>query len=323
MSKEVFDLSTEVEQINSYLTNLRNYSPYDDEINDLIDQILQNSGKRIRPLICLLSFEMISNKIRDDSSLAAACALEIIHNASLIIDDIFDKDIYRRKEKSFYLKFSTFSALSLTYSMSSLALSLASRTETIEIVEEIINAISTLSTSLFLEQKFREGEKLMTKKEALQLIDRKTAVLFEAASVIGFILGNSTRENREKMKSFGTYFGRAFQLRDDYLSLTSKGNDLGKSGVTTDISNRIQTYIVLEAMETLPKDKNQILYEYYVEKKEYSIETIRTILVNSSAILKTNELISDYLEKAKLILDEFPPSVAREKLLFITSMLDV
>jgi len=323
LSKEVFDLSTEVEQINSYLTNLRNYSPYDDEINDLIDQILQNSGKRIRPLICLLSFEMISNKIRDDSSLAAACALEIIHNASLIIDDIFDKDIYRRKEKSFYLKFSTFSALSLTYSMSSLALSLASRTETIEIVEEIINAISTLSTSLFLEQKFREGEKLMTKKEALQLIDRKTAVLFEAASVIGFILGNSTRENREKMKSFGTYFGRAFQLRDDYLSLTSKGNDLGKSGVTTDISNRIQTYIVLEAMETLPKDKNQILYEYYVEKKEYSIETIRTILVNSSAILKTNELISDYLEKAKLILDEFPPSVAREKLLFITSMLDV
>ena len=275
MSKEVFDLSTEVEQINSYLTNLRNYSPYDDEINDLIDQILQNSGKRIRPLICLLSFEMISNKIRDDSSLAAACALEIIHNASLIIDDIFDKDIYRRKEKSFYLKFSTFSALSLTYSMSSLALSLASRTETIEIVEEIINAISTLSTSLFLEQKFREGEKLMTKKEALQLIDRKTAVLFEAASVIGFILGNSTRENREKMKSFGTYFGRAFQLRDDYLSLTSKENDLGKSGVTTDISNRIQTYIVLEAMETLHEDKRQILYDYYVEKKDYSIDTIR------------------------------------------------
>lgn len=323
MSKEVFDLSTEVEQINSYLTNLRNYSPYDDEINDLIDQILQNSGKRIRPLICLLSFEMISNKIRDDSSLAAACALEIIHNASLIIDDIFDKDIYRRKEKSFYLKFSTFSALSLTYSMSSLALSLASRTETIEIVEEIINAISTLSTSLFLEQKFREGEKLMTKKEALQLIDRKTAVLFEAASVIGFILGNSTRENREKMKSFGTYFGRAFQLRDDYLSLTSKENDLGKSGVTTDISNRIQTYIVLEAMETLHEDKRQILYDYYVEKKDYSIDTIRKLLINSDAISKTRSLIIEYLEKAKLVLNEFPPSVARDKLMYITSLLDV
>ncbi|MHA1199692.1 MAG: polyprenyl synthetase family protein [Candidatus Heimdallarchaeaceae archaeon] len=323
MTKEAFDLSTEVEQINSYLNNLRDYSPYDDEINDLIDQILNNGGKRIRPLICLLSFEMISNKVRDDSSFAAACALEIIHNASLIVDDIFDKDVYRRKEKSFYLKYSTFSALSLSYSMSSLALSLASKTEMLEIVEEIINAISTLSTSLFLEQKFREGSKKMSKKESLQLIDRKTSVLFQAASVIGFILGNSTKEDREKMKTFGTYIGRAFQLRDDYLSLTVDQGDLGKSGVETDITNRIQTYLVLEAFDSLPEEERLILHEYYLEKKENSIETIRDILLNSEAISTVKVLVKHYINEANLILNEFPRSIARDKLISITSMLEI
>lgn len=318
-----FDLTNEIEQINSYLGTLRNNSPYDDEINDLIDQILQNGGKRIRPLICLLSFEMISKEIRNDVSFAAACALEIIHNASLIIDDIFDKDVYRRKEKSFYLKFSTFSALSLTYSMSSLALRLATQTDIIEIVEEIINAISVLSSSLFLEKKFREGGKKMSKDDALQLIDRKTSILFEAASVIGFLLANSSREDREKMKLFGRYIGRAFQLRDDYLSLTTNQNDLGKSGTLTDLSNRIQTLIVLEALETLPKPERKILENYYIEKKNYPISQIRGILVNSEALISIKNLIEENIIKAQSVLGEFPESIAKEKLLFITSMLHV
>ncbi len=321
MSKAYFDLTEEVEQINIYLHNLRDYSPYDDEINDLIDQILHKGGKRIRPLICLLSFEMISNQIRNDTSYAAACALEIIHNASLLIDDIFDKDIFRRKEKSFYLKFSTFSALSISYSMSSLALSLASKTDVLEIVEEIIKAISVLSTSLFLEQKFREGGKKMSKEEALQLIDRKTSILFETASVVGFILGKSTKNDLEKMKTFGTLFGRAFQLRDDLLSLTSNQNDLSKFGVLTDITNRIQTFIVLEAIDTLPKKEKRIIEEYYIERMTYPVETITTILVDSQAIDTVKNLINQYADESKAILEEFPPSSARDKLINITSML--
>ena len=323
MTKPFLDLNIEVAQINAFLSNLRQHSPYDDEINDLIDQIIQMGGKRIRPLICLLSFEMISHKNRDDSSLAAACALEIIHNASLIIDDIFDKDVYRRKEKSFYLKFSTFSALSLTYSMSSLALSLASQTDTIEIVEEIINAISVLSTSLFLEQKFRQGNKKMSKEEALQLIDRKTSVLFEAASAIGSILGNSTKSDRDKMKSFGKSFGRAFQLRDDYLSLISEPDELGKSGTWTDITNRIQTYIVLEALDTLPEKERDILYNYYVNKEKISTELIKNLLAESQAIKNVKILINEYIDEAISTLNQFPSSVARDKLLLITRMLEV
>jgi len=124
-----------------------------------------------------------------------------------------------------------------------------------------------LSSSLFLERKFRESDNLMTKEEALKLIDQKTAILFQTASEIGFILGKSTKDNREKIRDFGLYIGRAFQLRDDYLSLISKENDLGKSGVITDITNRIQTFIVIDAFEKLPKEQRIILESYYLDKE--------------------------------------------------------
>ena len=321
MNVDTFNLSSEVNQINSFLYNLRDHSQYDDEINNLINQILTNGGKRIRPLICLLSYEMISGRIRDDSSIAAACAVEIIHNASLVIDDIFDKDIFRRKQKSFYLKYSTFSALSVSYSMSSLALKLASDTNIIEIVEQLINAISILSSSLFLERKFRESDNLMTKEEALKLIDQKTAILFQTASEIGFILGKSTKDNREKIRDFGLYIGRAFQLRDDYLSLISKENDLGKSGVITDITNRIQTFIVIDAFEKLPKEQRIILESYYLDKETIPVETIRELLLNPKTVQSIKKKVLEYLKKAENIIGEFPQGIAKDKLLSIVSML--
>ncbi len=317
------DLTPEVEQINNYLSKLRHQSPYDDEINDLIDDILQKGGKRLRPLICLLSFEMISNETRNDLNYAAACALEIIHNATLLIDDIYDKDIYRRKEKSFYLKYSTFTAISLSYSMSSLALSLASKTDTLEIMDELLRVLHTLSTSLFLEEKFRSGDSRMTKREALLLIDRKTSCLFEAASVIGVIMGNSSEIDREQMMSFGKFFGRAFQLRDDLLSFLASADELGKSGVYTDISNRIQTYIVLEALEKTKGETKNILEEYFIQRKEYPTERIKEIITNSGALQSVSTLCEKYIEQAVSILEKYPTSAPRSKLMEIANSLKI
>ncbi|MBY9001324.1 MAG: polyprenyl synthetase family protein [Candidatus Heimdallarchaeota archaeon] len=321
MSFTNLDFAEEVKEINEYLTTLKNQSPYDEEINELIIHILQNGGKRIRPLICLLSFEMISNQSRNDDSLAAACALEVIHNASLLVDDIFDKDIFRRNEKSFYLKYSTFAALSISYSMSSLALSLATKTKVLAVVEELIKAMHNLSSSLFLEERFRSGTKKMSKEEALLLIDRKTSSLFEAASVIGVLLGASSKNDRENMKNFGKYFGRAFQLRDDLLAITSTTKNLGKLGALTDISNRIQTYIVLETIDLAKPEERKILSKYYLDRKNYSPHKIRKIIAKSDSIDILKRKIDDYINMAIEILERYSGSKPREKLISIANAL--
>jgi len=317
------DFSLDIEHINSYLANLRDHSPYEDEINDLMDHILQRGGKRIRPLLCLLIYEMTSAEERNDMSYAAACALEVIHNASLLVDDIFDKDVFRRSEQAFYLKFSTFAALSLSYSMSSLALSLASQTNDMEVVEELINALHTLSASLFLEQKFRSIGEKMSKEDALKLIDKKTSSLFEAASVIGVMLGKRGDKDRQDMKLFGKLFGRSFQLRDDVLSLTSTENELGKSGVWTDITNRIQTYIVIEAMEIGNEEQKEILQDYYLKKKEIEPSFIKKTISDSGAVDSIKQLIKNNTDEAKAILNNYPSSEAREKLIEIANYLVV
>ncbi len=323
MSLANLDFTEEVKEINNYLSSLKDQSPYDDEINELITQILQNGGKRIRPLICLLSFEMISKKARDDTSFAAACALEVIHNASLLVDDIFDKDIFRRNEKSFYLKYSTFAALSISYSMSSLALSLATKTKVIDVVDELVKTIHNLSSSLFFEAKFRSGNKKMSKKEALLLIDRKTSSLFEASSVIGGVLGTSSKVDRVNMKNFGKYFGRVFQLRDDLLAITSTSEELGKSGALTDITNRIQTYIVLETIDVVKKDEKDILIRYYLEKKKYSPHKIKKIIAKSSSVDLIKKEIKNYINLANEILEKYPQSEPRDKLISITNTLRI
>jgi len=322
-SKTKLDVEKDIEEINNELIKLKDNAPYDEEIVNLIDEIIETGGKRIRPLITLLCYEMISNKKRDNTSFAAACAIEIIHNASLLIDDIFDKDIFRRKKKSFYLKFSTFSAISMSYSLSSLAFGLALKTKLLEIVEELTKATQNLAISLFLEQKFRNANTKMTQEEALLLIDRKTTTLFEAASVIGVLLNQATQEDREKMKDFGKYFGRAFQLRDDLLSITATEEEIGKTSVITDIKNRIQTYIVLVAMEQAAEEDKKKLEEYYIEKKEFDVEEIRTLIKRSEAIKTVAKLVNEYIEKAMSILKSYPESTARNKLIEITRFLSL
>ncbi|MHA1415067.1 MAG: polyprenyl synthetase family protein [Candidatus Heimdallarchaeaceae archaeon] len=322
-SKTKLDVEKDIEEINNELIKLKDNAPYDEEIVNLINEIIETGGKRIRPLITLLCYEMISNKKRDNTSFAAACAIEIIHNASLLIDDIFDKDIFRRKKKSFYLKFSTFSAISMSYSLSSLAFGLALKTKLLEIVEELTKATQNLAISLFLEQKFRNANTKMTQEEALLLIDRKTTTLFEAASVIGVLLNQATQEDREKMKDFGKYFGRAFQLRDDLLSITATEEEIGKTSVITDIKNRIQTYIVLVAMEQAAEEDKKKLEEYYIEKKELDVEEIRTLIKRSGAIKTVAKLVNEYIEKAMSILKSYPESTARNKLIEITRFLSL
>ena len=159
--------------------------------------------------------------------------------------------------------------------------------------------------------------------EAIKLIDRKTSCLFEAASVIGVIIGDSTKEDRKLMKNFGIYFGRAFQLKDDILSLLSSEEELGKSGVWTDITNRIQTFLVLKAFETTKNSDKEILEKYYLEKEEFSPTQIKDILIRSGSIDSLKTKVSQYVDKAVSILKKFPHSIPRAKLIEITKSLEL
>jgi len=211
----------------------------------------------------------------------------------------------------------------MSYSLSSLAFGLALKTKLLEIVEELTKATQNLAVSLFLEQKFRNATTKMTKEEALLLIDRKTTTLFEAASVIGVLLDQATQEDIKKMKEFGKYFGRAFQLRDDLLSIIATEEEIGKTGVITDIKNRIQSYIVLVAMEQAVEEDKKKLEDYYIVKKDFDVEEIRALIKRSGAVSTVVKLVNKYIARAMSILESYPESIARNKLIEITQFLSL
>lgn len=310
----------DIYNINLHLNQLLDGTNLTEEIIDYIRHAVK-TGKRLRPLFCLLTYDLLGNKERESHHYYTACALELVHNATLIIDDIFDKDVYRRQEKSFYLHFSTFAALAVSYTMSSLAIDWASKSNSIPIIQTLISATHDLAMSLFTENQLRRTNSFASEDEIMELIDRKTATLFQSSTKIGALLANASNEDIERFKLIGLYFGRAYQLHDDLLSLISSIEAEGKSGVISDIQNRVQNFIVLEALKCINTEQVKILEDYYLRGANYPLERIKELLINCGAIEGVKKRIQFYITKIKELLKNYPNKAAKEKIIHLIESL--
>lgn len=284
----------------------------------MIMPLFSNSGKKLRPLIAVYLYRMISGDDTEDDRLKALCsAIEISHNASLIVDDVFDKDTMRRGEESFYVKFGTFAALSGAYNLSAFVFDLATRTDNSKVVREIGRAGSALSAALFM-SKDLVNKHIISKEHFMDILFKKTTSLFEASAKCSALLSvDNLDEMDEKLISLATEFGRcygdAYQLRDDVLGIVGSIDDLGKLP-NSDIENRFQSLITIYAMEDTEGEKLQILKDFYLKGKETDIEVIRKILVKSGAVERVMQETIDIKDRAMEILDTFEESISKTKL---------
>ena len=140
------------ELIENWITDVIAEEYKDSVMKDMILPLFASSnGKKLRPLIALYLYRLLAGEESDERKIQPlTAALEISHNASLIVDDIFDKDELRRGEESFFVKFGTFAALSAAYNLSAFVFDLATRTDNNLVVREIGRAGSALSSALYL-----------------------------------------------------------------------------------------------------------------------------------------------------------------------------
>jgi geranylgeranyl pyrophosphate synthase len=281
-------------------------------------------AKKLRPLIILNMFRTIfgdtyDNDTRDKVKHLCA-ALEISHNASLMIDDVFDKDIIRRGQDAFHVQFGTFAALSAGYNLSAFVFDLATRTDNHQIVREIGKVGTALSSALFM-SKDLVSHKRISREYFMDLLFRKTSALFVSCSKTAALLATDDREEIEQATKFGEYFGTAYQLRDDVLAIIGSKKDLGKPP-HSDITNRFQSLITIEAMELAGEDELQILKDFYLKHQEYDPEIIQEILINTGAVKRVAEMTLDYVKHAKEALHTFDNSVSRHKLEVLLSKIN-
>lgn len=206
---------------------LKDYKQYVDKINTALKHELElysasefveplqyalDGGKRIRPVILLLSAESIGTC--DENAYVASCAVELLHTESVIHDDIIDNEILRRRKDPFHIKYGYNTSIITGDFVLGLILNISSRLNNPRIASELANTAMMMSDGEMIETRLESSEDV-TFDDYLKVIEYKTATAFEAASKIGAILGGGTEEQILALAEYGKNVGIAYQIHDD------------------------------------------------------------------------------------------------------------
>lgn len=176
-------------------------------------------GKRIRPLILVLSAESVG-KCNSEAYLAAS-AIEFLHTESIIHDDIVDEEKERRGKTSFHIKYGYNMSILTADFVLGIILNIASKLKDPRVANELANAALKMSEGEMLEVRLGSSQNLLF-DDYINVITYKTASLFEASSKIGAIIGDGNEEQISALTNFGRYIGIAYQIHDDLMDWSNE-----------------------------------------------------------------------------------------------------
>ncbi|MDA4128617.1 MAG: polyprenyl synthetase family protein [Thaumarchaeota archaeon] len=177
-------------------------------------------GKRVRPLILLLSAEALG--CTDDKLLDAAVAVELLHSESIIHDDIIDEDVTRRGRMTFHIKYGYSASLLTADFVFAMILAIAARYKDRRISDAISNAALNMAEGEYSEVTIDPKAYKLTWDEYVRVISEKTATLFQASSRLGALIAGGSDKEVDALTTYGRYLGIAYQLRDDLLDWGSE-----------------------------------------------------------------------------------------------------
>lgn len=219
-----------------------------------ISYTINNSGKRMRPLLVLLGCKVFSEDV--NHALHPALAIELFHNFTLVHDDIMDRAPLRRGKPSVYKKWNDNVAI-----LSGDAMMVQSYQSLVQTKKEVLPEVLDVFNSTALEvcegQQYDmefEERKDVSISEYLEMIRLKTAVLLAASLKIGAVIGGAGESDAQFLYDFGLNAGIAFQLQDDILDVYGETAKVGKQKGGDIIANK-QTYLLIKAKELASEDQ--------------------------------------------------------------------
>ena len=267
---------------------------------DPIQYILSLGGKRMRPVLTLMSAEIFD--VSYEKALPAAMAVEVFHNFSLVHDDIMDAAPLRRGNVTVHEKWDTNTGILSGDAMLILAYQYFEKYEP-KIFRKLAKLFSKTALEVCEGQQWDvdfETRTDVTIPEYLKMIEFKTAVLVAAAMKMGAIIAKTSKTNAKLIYEFGLNLGIAFQLQDDYLDAFGDPATFGKQ-VGGDIIENKKTFLFLKAMEfsnaTL-QARLLYLFTEYADNVEAKIEEVKQIFNESGATQATQDAIKEFTQNA-------------------------
>jgi geranylgeranyl pyrophosphate synthase len=283
---------------------------HNSNLRTAIDIILSSGGKRIRPSVSLLVGQMLGGP--HDRLVTLSAAIELLHTATLVHDDLIDNSMLRRGVATLNAHWSPGATVLTGDYMFACAARLAAETENIEVIKRFSQVLTTIVngeiTQLF------SSRCQIKRDEYYSRIYAKTASLFEIAAQSAALLSLAPPEIAEKVRCFGYNIGMAFQIVDDILDFTSQPSALGKP-VGSDLRQGLVTLPTIYYAENHPLQPEVMSLLNGICLDENQVQNIVGAIRKSSAITLAHAEAISFVQKGIQSLDELSPSPERDSLI--------
>ncbi len=292
-----------------------NLTPYLDLVSETARHILFAGGKRLRPLLMVLSARLCGYTGSQDKYYSTI--FEYLHAATLLHDDLVDGAHIRRGKQVAHGVYGASTAVLVGDFLLARGLSIAAATGQTRIIEVIAEITENMSQGE-IHQLMRKQHLSLSEQEYIEVIRRKTAALIQGACTVGAIVADAPAEQEAALSRFGYNLGLAFQMADDLLDYTADTQEFGKE-IGADLREGKITLPVIYALRSAPSADRKML-ERVIINPEFTREEFERLvkyLNICGAIEYTQNKAADYVRKAKQALEIFNEGSTLETLLEI------
>jgi octaprenyl-diphosphate synthase len=301
-------VAPDLERIEQALAD--NLNPYLERVREIAGHILFCGGKRIRPLLMILSARICGYDRPDAATFAVL--FEYLHTATLLHDDVVDDASMRRGKPVANLIWGSASAVLTGDYLLARSSSLALKTGKREILEVLAGITEDMSQGE-IHQLARKGDPELSEEEYLRIIRNKTAVLMQGACLSGAILADASEDRKRALADYGLNLGMAFQMADDLLDYVSDSEKLGKT-VGADLREGKFTLPLIASLARAGREDADTI-KRIMGDREFSAEDFKSLnrlLERYGGIDYTRDRAAAHIATAKNALDAFGPAPVGE-----------
>ena len=309
-----------IAELTEKVTTALEQLPYDRQPQGLyapIKYVLSLGGKRIRPVLMLMAYNMYREDV--DRIMPVALGLEVYHNFTLLHDDLMDRADVRRGKPCVHKVWNDNTAILSGDNMLVMAYQMMSRCPS-SALPSVISIFTETALQIDEGQQYDmefEQRTDVTEREYLEMIRLKTSVLLACALQIGALLGGASEADAQALYAYGEKVGLAFQLQDDYLDVYGNFETFGKA-IGGDILCNKKTFMLINALAHAPEHLRSEL-QGWLAATEYDpaekIEAVRHIYTQVGVDQMAKEQISFYIAQAEDALHALPIAEERKEIL--------
>jgi len=303
------------DELDELETKLKEFVRSDIPLATEISQyIVSSGGKRIRPTLCILTAKALFYKGKELIDLSAA--IELLHTATLIHDDVVDESLVRRGKDSVQVRWSDAHGVLVGDFVYSKAFQLMAGLKEKRLIEELSNSTNKISEGEVLQLSLK-AKPNFSEKEYFEVIGRKTAELFKASVVTACILSKANEKVLKSLERFSYNLGIAFQIRDDLLDYVGKEDKIGKK-LGKDFEEGKITLPIVRAIELSNEEEEKFLKDNLSERNMKNFDQTLDLIINSGAIDKVKEDEDRFVRECLNELEILSPSKFKDALIGIT-----